>query len=423
MIRHPLHSAVGRVRPDLNRVTDGISASLRQFSISASRSSFDDDSKGKGSGSDNNDRPRPSSRQKSADTFKELLAVVDNVRPSSSSSKGATISKSQLNTFTRSKDITVSSLSDDNSFRKDTDRNIIRGGFRPRARGGEGNFAASRGAFSRDGGGGGGRGGRGRGGNNFAPSRGAFGRDGGGGRGGRGRGGFSRSGDDRPRRGRGGARGGRGRGRGRGNEDKGQTGEDKYEPGLDDPRIKEYFAEQDTGDTTVYNPALSIDLLAGWGPAVATSSSPFGRGETVLRAARILAGGQAYHPSHVLSIRDTANGYRHGNGLFIPPSKEGKEWIDMWAKGKTLVRPDEVKTAVLEDTLLGMYGEGPKYADPNDTIGVLRSYVKRDGTWNAHASRSIEAKMRSMLGLQAEAEAGAGTGAAEAGEAKQAPKA
>ncbi|CZR55305.1 uncharacterized protein PAC_05192 [Phialocephala subalpina] len=67
MYKWHVHSAIGRGRPlasDFARVTDGIAASLRQFSLSASMSAED------------NDGPRISRTQRSAEAFKEVSSLA-----------------------------------------------------------------------------------------------------------------------------------------------------------------------------------------------------------------------------------------------------------------------------------------------------------------------------------------------------------
>ncbi|KAF8865300.1 hypothetical protein BDZ45DRAFT_612455 [Acephala macrosclerotiorum] len=67
MYKWHVHSAIGRGRPlasDFAKVADGIAASLRQFSLCASRSA------------ENNDGPRISRSQRSAEAFKEVSALA-----------------------------------------------------------------------------------------------------------------------------------------------------------------------------------------------------------------------------------------------------------------------------------------------------------------------------------------------------------
>ncbi|KAI1459537.1 hypothetical protein F4805DRAFT_65858 [Annulohypoxylon moriforme] len=423
MIRHPINSAVGRARPDLNRVADGIAASLRQFSISATRCAGDQNN---GNGNDNGDDSRQlSSRARAAAAVNELIANAENTvrqtreqmpRPAfrrigidtplgpgrdqgQGQGNGNEIGKrpNVIGTPSGFKGVqrvvfgggepAPRNLNGPSFNGPSSGPKIIRGGFR------------GRGGFQRGGGIGAGAGARGGGG--F--SAGGFGGGRGGSRG-RGRG---RGRDDRPRRGRGGMRAGEdGELRGRRRD---QDGEKEQVPAIDDyPEVKEYLENREIGESATFNPTLSLDSLTGWGPALATSASPFAQSEAVLRQARVLGGGHAFHPSHLVDQIVLRDAYTKGTGMFIPPSEDGQVWVKSIFRDKEIVdgrkvykekkieTPPEVKTAVLEDALLGKY-DGPQYAETNDTLGVLASYARRDGTWNAAASRGLEEKVRSLL--------------------------
>ncbi|KAI1774724.1 hypothetical protein F4818DRAFT_71074 [Hypoxylon cercidicola] len=396
MIRHPLRSAVGRSRPDLNRVTDGIAASLRQFSVSARRSADDDD----------DSQPKPTRRQRSAAAADELISILDgsfsNKTPATSSASRPVNRTSLSDSPARGPNIiSVQSLPRSGALSStgwineiasspsapSGNRNVIRGKFIGRGRGG-GNFAAS---------------GRMGGGWDDRPQR-ARGGDGGRGRG-RGRGGGRGGGRGRRRRDDGdGEFGGRRQGEG--------AGGGKGEPLDNPPRVQAHLEQQETGRTLAFNPSLTLESLAGYGPAVATSGTPFGQGETVLRQARVLGGGEAFHPTHLVHPDAVRAAWRDGTGVFVPPTPEARQWVDtilerMVAKsGEPFGAPAEVKQAVLEDALLGRY-DGPRYADPKDALATVRSYVKRDGTWNAQALRGMEAKIRSLLERRGEGAGGA----------------
>ncbi|KAI6088124.1 hypothetical protein F4821DRAFT_258296 [Hypoxylon rubiginosum] len=410
MIRHPLQSAVGRTRPDLNRVADGIAASLRQFSISARRSASDDN---------DSQPPRPPTGPRllrNAAAVNEVLSILDdssmrqpraqtqNQTPATSSTPRPITKRPSPNPPARAQGpntITVNTqprgganrLGDDLTLNGRNNEitsapQVIRGGFRGRGRGFRGGFGD----------------------NNFTPSDRSGGPP-------QSNNNFNR--DDRPRRGRGrgaggarggGARGGRG-GRG-GNRRRREDGDrdsrgrkgDGSGPLLDAaPHVKAYLEQRETGETLAFNPSLTLQSLAGYGPAVATAGTPFGQGETALRQARIMGGGDFFHPLHIKHPDEVRAAWRDGAGVFVPPSAEARQWTDavlermVEKSGKPFGAPEEVKQAVLEDALLGKY-EGPKYAELNDTAATIRSYVKRDGTWNAQAERGIEAKVMSLLG-------------------------
>ncbi|KAI4864977.1 hypothetical protein F4820DRAFT_311960 [Hypoxylon rubiginosum] len=422
MIRHPLQSAAGRSRPDLNRVADGIAASLRQFSISARRSATADHN-------DDGSRPKSTGRQRSAAAVDEIISVLSGSSPRqtrAASSVSRPVHNIPLSNPPAARaqgpnTITVKSLPRDGGPNRlgggggiisstgwsneisssPSSPNVIRGGFRGRGRGQGGNFGPS---------------------SRGPPSQGG-----------------SSNRDDRPRRARGGgggaggARGGRGgrggggRRGGRRRRDEGGDGEAKgsgaKENRLDShPKVKAHLEQQENGRTLAFNPPAPADLLrslAGYGPAVATAGTPFGQGETALRQARVLGGGGGFHPQYTKHPDAVRAAWRDGTGVFVPPSDEARRWTDVVlermleksGEGATFGAPAEVKTAVLEDALLGRYGEaGPGYAEAGDTVGTIRSYVRRDGTWNAQARRDIEAKVRSLL-PQAR---GGGAGAADA---------
>ncbi|KAI1209120.1 uncharacterized protein F4807DRAFT_97779 [Annulohypoxylon truncatum] len=403
MIRHPLQSVAGRARPDLNRVADGIAASLRQFSISARRCAADQN------GNDGiNDDPRQlTGRQRAAAAVQELIATaeaaVDETRnrgprqfssapnhlqsdkpPAFSRAQGQTQGQAQAQAqgpaiittpqgFKGVQRVVFGGNGGDVPVRSSNGPNIIRGGFRGR---GGGSFARG----GAQGGGGGGFGGN------------TTGRD------------------DRPSR--------RGRRRRRGDDREGRSGrrrdgkeeeQEEEETGLDSfPKIKAYLEMRETGETMTYNPSLSLESLAGWGPGLATSATPFAHSEAVIRQCRVLGGGYAYDPAHLVDPNVLRKAYAEGPGVFIAPSEEARQWMGSvftykyyWRGEKVriarfLKRAPEVGTAVLEDVLLGKY-EGPKYVDATNTLGVLTSYVKRDSTWNVAAERSLEAKVAGLI--------------------------
>lgn len=369
MIRHPIHSAVGRGRPDIKRVTDGIAASLRHFSIAQARYSDDTPS-------------RPTSRQRSAAAANELLSMNEPARPLSRT-VGAMASKTSAAPSpapaTRApeipKVINVSSLRGGiqgrfTSFRKPTEDGsafssptspsassggIIRGGFRGRV---------SRGA-------GGGARGRGR---------------------GRGRGGGGGS-DDRPTR---------RRHIKTAEEKEGDAEYDRFKSQEEeDPEIAAYREAAEDGTEAQYIPITSSNLLAelaGFAPNVATNSTPLAQAATALYQARMLGGGRPFHPQDWHDPTQAKAALENGEGTFFP-TLEAKAWTEKVTATKFQSPPEETKTAVLESALLGKY-DGPKFADPNDALSTIRSYVKRDGTWNVNAGEKIEAKVRSLLPAQ-----------------------
>ncbi|KAI1872195.1 uncharacterized protein JN550_003914 [Neoarthrinium moseri] len=382
MIRNPIHSTLGRGRPELTRLSEGIAASLRQFSIAQARC---------------DDKPsRPSGRQRSAAAASELVAMNEDRKPARGAApQAARASASRPAAATRApempKVITIANLRGGG----------LRGGIQGRFAGpnkaqGPGGSAASSGAVIR-----GGFRGRGRGG---AFRGGAAGGRGGavGGRGGAG--GY--------RGGAGGYRGGRGRGlrRGRGDDrpmrGPRRTQEEKEDDqeyqrfknmGEEDPEVSAYVEKVECGVVHTYTPMAPKELLAdlaAYSPAVA-SSAPISQTATTLFQARMLGGGKPYHPDEYTHPRDAKKLYTEGEGIFFP-SPEAKAWTEKAGNFNFKAPPQETTSAVLNVALQGKY-EGPKFAPSTDAFGTIQSYVKRDGTWNMVAERGIEAKVRSLL--------------------------
>ncbi|KAK8016341.1 hypothetical protein PG993_014530 [Apiospora rasikravindrae] len=393
MLRNPLQSAAARGgRPDLHRVADGIASSLRQFSIAQAR--CDDEPQ------------RPTGRQRSAAVVKELFSMSQQDRAAqggNQSSSNGTSSAPTSRGPEAPKVISVGSLRGGTGgrfagFRKPSDNgsalppasgaggnggNVIRGGlpgsFRGRggAAGARGGFAGGRGGFVARGGGAG----RGRGGA----------MTGGRGRGGRRRGDDS---DDRPSR---------------RNDRANKADEDSYKrfaaKDSEDPDYDAWTEPLECGTVQSYNPAFDlIKDLAGYAPAIASSTTPLAQHATALTQTRILGGGRASSPNDIPWPTDAKKQYTEGHGVFFP-SEEAKKFVSRRTEMEFKAPPAETKSAILDAALLGKY-EGPKFAQPGDHLGSVKSYVKREGTWNAAAERRIEAKIKSLLpGQQAAAAA------------------
>ena len=189
MIRQPLRTALvgARTRPDIHRVTDGIAASLRQFGTAQRLCAGPGDKNNSGDGND----PNASRRQRAVAAVDELIAMTEstvdqlqhNQPPGQEEQQQQQQDQQQLPSSPLSRQapniIKVDRLpirggltgfrkvimpSGDNSRggSHDANPNIIRGGFRPRGRGGFG-LGAQNGGGRIGGGRGDGRGGRGRG--------------------------------------------------------------------------------------------------------------------------------------------------------------------------------------------------------------------------------------------------------------------
>ncbi|KAK7985015.1 hypothetical protein PG996_005745 [Apiospora saccharicola] len=388
MLRNPLQSAVARGgRPDLHRVADGIATSLRQFSIAQAR--CDDEPQ------------RPTIRQRSAAVVKELFSMTQQDRPQGNQFGGApaatttpragpeapkVISVGSLRGGTGGRFTGVKRTTFDGSANQTRSgpsaggfgSNVIRGGLPGGFRGRGGAGGAARGGFA------GGRGG-------FVARGGGAGRGRGGAMtGGRGRGGRRRDdgSDDRPNRRK---------------DQADRADEESYKRFAakdgENPDYDAWTEPLESGIVQSYNPAFDlIKDLAGYAPAIASSTTPLAQHATALTQTRILGGGRSYSHDDIPWPSDAKKEYTEGHGIFFP-SEEIKTFVSRRAEMEFKAPPAETKSAILDAALLGKY-DGPQFAQPGDHVGSVKSYVKREGTWNAAAERRIEAKIKSLLPAQ-----------------------
>ncbi|TGJ85279.1 hypothetical protein E0Z10_g3508 [Xylaria hypoxylon] len=353
MIRQPFNSAIGRTRPDLSRVTDGIAASLRAFSTAQQLAAPPQDPKSSG---DNGNNSQPTGRQRAAAAFSDLLEL-NKGRPERSSSTSNSGFK-KLDLRSESAPIAVPGAFSPGG------PNIIRGGIRGGFRG--------RGGFMRGG----------------APSLG--GRSSGAGAGGM-------MGPPRRGGGRGRGRADGGRGRGRGKRDRKDRGDEGGAVEVDwSPNVYAMRMAKEVGSLHQFNPSISKSDLAGWGPAVAITGSSTAKDETTIRQARILGSGQPFHPLNSLGPDDMWKQYTKGSGVFFPTEDAKKRSAEKMGLEAFPPVPKETKDAVLQSALLGTY-RGPEYADLKDTLSAVRNYVRRDASWNSDAEQRVEEKVRSLL--------------------------
>ncbi|KAH7027683.1 uncharacterized protein B0I36DRAFT_141904 [Microdochium trichocladiopsis] len=403
MIRNPLQTAFTRTRPDLARVAEGISASLRSFSVAqrlAAANPSDDNgssSRSSSNSSSSNSNNKPASSP---------LAPTNN-RQRASSAVDNLIYKAEQS---------VRNLQNPSAAAPGGPggQNIIRvTSLRGRGRGRGGAFAGPRnppgpsGVTERPGA-------------DYTrrPSPLGMGLNvagsGGGGGGGRGRGGMSRGGRGGPRRdgGRGG-RGGRGR-RGaarRGDRGEGRDGADgerqdtrRLDPLFVTDEEAAYVSRLEVGTGKVYDPTFTLDSLHGYAPAVATTSSPFGYAATAVTQARMLSGGQPYNDeNHVLPEEALARSTK-GHGVLFP-SVESRVWTQEFTTAEGVeykAANAETKQAVLEAALQGKY-DAPQAVKLGDTLNLVQNYAKKDTRIFGQPGRTIHDKIKSLLPQQAAA--------------------
>lgn len=215
------------------------------------------------------------------------------------------------------------------------------------------------------------------------------------GRGGGGAGGFRGRGGDRGGRGRGGRGGRGGRRKGRGDED--------GKPGARDDENPAWTAEEQTwfnnieqGVVTEYTPAVTLESLSGFGPALATDAS-IGKVESVMRSMRILGGGKPFSPDgYYNDPKDSARRYTHEKKpVFFDDLKE-KDWMSDSTKVGISPPLDNTKAAIIQAAVQGKYS-GPAFAPLNNTMATLASYHARDATYTPTNGNDFDAKVRSLL--------------------------
>ncbi|KAF4636672.1 hypothetical protein G7Y89_g1403 [Cudoniella acicularis] len=357
MYKWHVHSAIGRGRPvanDLSRVADGIAASLRQFSISASKCASDNS---------NGERPplKITRSQRSAEAFKEASSLA----PRSRGIDARSLAAQPPPSFT----ITRVDAGPALEYRGIGGRG---GGISEfyRGRGERGG-----GTFMREG--------RGRG-------------SGMGGRGGRG--------------GRGALRA-RGRGRGRGGPVKKdrrpkQEDEEPEEPYNDEE--KAYITGAECGWLTPYNPTTSAETLAQMGPPVISSAR--GINETLVYKMQVATGNTAGNYRHAgLHLGKLSR----GNGLAMFESEEQKTVAQAFKrqKNKTVEGPfvqalggkrkigelDEKEKDLLTKTWVAGQYTAPMPAEKGDVLGQVDAFLRRNETYLPEDMRKLEAKLASLL--------------------------
>ncbi|KAI0473699.1 hypothetical protein GGR56DRAFT_648626 [Xylariaceae sp. FL0804] len=385
MIRHPLHSTVGRAgarttAADLSRVADGLAATVRSFSAAQQRRAADDDRSGSGRGK--NDGPPSPRRERLTNALDDIMSLNRDYRGSQGSTlapaRGGRGGPSAVKPNPINIVLGRSAGGPNPSVRRiggggpggrgglDGGPNIIRGGFRGRGgRGGD-----FRGGFSR-----GGRGGRG------AP------------RGGRG--------------GRGGISGRRDRGSRRGGVDDAEledfSGEGRDELGIP-PEARAEMAKADDEDVPPellkqfheFKKEFQQKAAEKFHPeirrAIEGEIMPYDEEEAEYEQTREEVEGKEMPYGPGLRLADLVG---HGPPTPTSPGALVIRQTQMLPMRKEPY-PAATKQAVLEGALLGKHVP-PQFAETGDTLGVIRSYVKREGSYYSDAEKRIEAKVASLL--------------------------
>ncbi|RDL33108.1 uncharacterized protein BP5553_08547 [Venustampulla echinocandica] len=374
MYKWHMHSAIGRGRPiasDLTRVADGITASLRQFSVSLSRAAEDG----------GNDAPKPTRSQRSADALKEVSSLAP--RPSRGIDARSLAAKPPQAFTIRRMDMSPPG--------QEYNRPVVRvvqssrGAYRGQswtplgAQGG----AAARGGMRE--GGGAGRG------VNRGIGRGV----------GRGAGRGAGRGVGRGQSGRG------GRGKRGGNRQKGQQFQDDEAEEPYNEEEKAYLFNAECGWPAPYNPTTNAESLARVGPPVISSSA--GLKETLdyklQVATRNIAGNYRHAGEHLGRIN-------RGDGVAFFESVEQKDIAQSFKKQQEKEIDGEMaqdfgsakigglsqadRAAMLKAWIGGQY-KAPVSADKGDVLGQVDSFLRRNETYLPDDLRKLEKKLSTLL--------------------------
>ncbi|KAK3939691.1 hypothetical protein QBC46DRAFT_387322 [Diplogelasinospora grovesii] len=160
-----------------------------------------------------------------------------------------------------------------------------------------------------------------------------------------------------------------------------------------------FINKVEQGVVTEYTPEVTLESLAGYGPALATETK-ISKVETALRTMRILGGGRPFDNEGVtVNTKDSVIRYYHEKKPLFMNSVEEKEWLESSKQGFKIYPPTEsTKSMIVEKSILGVYGETPKFvADVKDTMGMLASYHARDFSYKSSDAKKFDDKIRSLL--------------------------
>ncbi|KAE9368491.1 hypothetical protein N431DRAFT_346725 [Stipitochalara longipes BDJ] len=348
MFKWHVNSAIGRGRPaanDCSRVADGIAASLRQFSISLSRSA------------EENDSPQTTRSQRSAEAVKEISEIASDLAPAPARGVDARSLAAKP-----PQGLKITRVFEDSKPRG--------GGLSYRGQGGDGFRGSARG------GPGGPRGGM------------------------RGRGGS--------RGGRGAARGrGRGRGGKKAKPPNKEDLEEFVYPPMTAEELA-YQAGSEQGFLRPYEPTLTAESLARHGPPVASSPRGVLESIVYKMqvATSLPDAGYDHGENHLLRVgRGPGTLFENDEQRAITQAfsqQKGKERAEKMGVpyepelnelGKL---SEKDKARALKEWVGGQY-VFPKPAEVEDALGQVAGYARRNETYLPEGTRKFQEKLKSLL--------------------------
>jgi hypothetical protein len=179
------------------------------------------------------------------------------------------------------------------------------------------------------------------------------------------------------------------------------------EDGKDDDKEKLVWSAEEQiivnnmeqGVVTPYNPVVTHETLAGYGPAIATNSS-VSQVERALRSMRILAGGRAFNSDIVYddARRTLRKYYQEKQPLFFDSIRQ-KDWLEAQRQGaKMHPAKQATRKAIIQAAILGQYeAHGPKPADSKDAFGSVASYLGKHVSYRPKDIQMFNQKLQTLL--------------------------
>ncbi len=151
------------------------------------------------------------------------------------------------------------------------------------------------------------------------------------------------------------------------------------------------------GEVVPFEPSVTLDTLAGYGPALATDAS-VGQVETAMRVMRLMTGGMAFNAESGVTtdLKVVQNRYLHKMPIFVH-SKAEREWIESANPRLRIAPPDAAtKKAIFDAAILGHY-EAQGFAEAKDVKATMANYHSRTFTYMGSDAQKFADKVLSLL--------------------------
>ncbi|KAK3996424.1 hypothetical protein QBC44DRAFT_317848 [Cladorrhinum sp. PSN332] len=159
------------------------------------------------------------------------------------------------------------------------------------------------------------------------------------------------------------------------------------------------FDRIEQGEIVPFLPKLAPDNLSGYGPGIATDA-PIGKVETVLRAMRMISGGQSFNSDSGVTVDAKAmrRRYHHEKKPIFFNSVAEKEWAERAEPNWKVRAPSEAtRKAILDLAVLGLYPESKPVTDLKDISSVIANYHNRTWLYRTEDSKKFMDKVLGTL--------------------------